>query len=80
MVSGSELGEGYGVPTAAMIESVQLIARSEGLLVDPVYRGKAFAGLLAAIRSGAWGGAPVLFVMTGGLPGLFAYEPTFRID
>lgn len=80
VVSGSELGEGYGVPTAAMFEAVQLIARSEGLLLDPVYGGKAFAGLLAAIRSGTWSGAPVLFVMTGGLPGLFAYEPAFRID
>jgi len=79
-VSGSELGEGYGVPTVAMFEAVRLVARSEGLLLDPVYGGKAFAGLLAAIRSGAWDGCPVLFVMTGGLPGLFAYEPAFRID
>ena len=80
LVSGSELGKGYGVPTAAMFEAVRLIARSEGLLLDPVYGGKAFAGLLAAIRSGAWGASPVLFVMTGGLPGLFAYEPAFRGD
>ena len=81
VVSGGQLGGGYGVPTAAMLEAVRLVARSEGLLLDPVYGGKAFAGLLAAIRSGEWGGAdPVLFVMTGGLPGLFAYEPAFRSD
>jgi D-cysteine desulfhydrase len=73
------LGEGYGVPTSAMIEAVRLVARSEGLLLDPVYGGKAFAGLLAAFRSSSWGTGPVLFVMTGGLPGLFAYEPAFRI-
>ena len=80
VVSGSALGEGYGVPTVAMFEAVRLVARTEGLLLDPVYGGKAFAGLLAAIRSGALGDAPVLFLMTGGLPGLFAYEPSFRIE
>jgi L-cysteate sulfo-lyase len=80
-VSDSQLGEGYGVPTAAMFEAVRLVAQSEGLLLDPVYGGKAFAGVLAAIRDGAWGGEnPVLFVMTGGLPGLFAYEPAFRSE
>jgi L-cysteate sulfo-lyase len=79
LVSGDQLGEGYGVPTAAMFEAVQLVARTEGLLLDPVYGGKAFAGVLAAIRTQAWHGSePVLFVMTGGLPGLFAYEPAFR--
>lgn len=80
VVSESELGEGYGVPTAAMFEAVRLVARTEGLLLDPVYGGKAFAGLLAAIRSDALGDGPVLFLMTGGLPGLFAYEPSFRIE
>ncbi|USI73462.1 D-cysteine desulfhydrase family protein [Sphingomonas morindae] len=79
LVSGDQLGEGYGVPTEAMIEAVRLVARTEGLLLDPVYGGKAFAGLIAAIRQGAWhGGEPMLFIMTGGLPGLFAYEPAFR--
>jgi D-cysteine desulfhydrase len=47
MVSGGQLGEGYGVPTAAMFEAVPLAARSEGLLLDPVYGGKAFAGMIA---------------------------------
>jgi D-cysteine desulfhydrase len=81
VVSGDQLGPGYGISTASMFEAVRLVAHSEGLLLDPVYSGKAFAGLLAAIRSGAWrGGNPVLFIMTGGLPGLFAYEPAFRSD
>lgn len=81
VVAGGQLGEGYGVPTDAMFEAVRLAARSEGLLLDPVYGGKAFAGLIAAIREGAWRDEePVLFVMTGGLPGLFAYEPAFRSD
>ena len=79
LVSPGQLGEGYGVPTDAMFEAVRLVARSEGLLLDPVYGGKAFAGMIAAIRSGEWSaGDSVLFVMTGGLPGLFAYEPAFR--
>jgi len=79
VVSGGQLGDGYGVPTAGMFEAVRLVARSEGLLLDPVYGGKAFAGILAAIRSGEWrSDEPVLFIMTGGLPGLFAYEPAFR--
>ena len=79
VVRGDQLGEGYGVPTAAMLEAVRLLARSEGLLVDPVYGGKALAGLIAAVRSGAWESSrPVLFIMTGGAPGLFAYEPAFR--
>jgi L-cysteate sulfo-lyase len=81
IVTDGQLGQGYGVPTKAMFEAVQLVARSEGLLLDPVYGGKAFAGLIAAIRDGAWNGeSPVLFIMTGGLPGLFAYEPAFRSD
>ncbi|MEG3176603.1 D-cysteine desulfhydrase family protein [Sphingomonas sp. RB3P16] len=81
VVTDGQLGEGYGVPTDAMFEAVRLVARSEGLLLDPVYGGKAFAGLIAGIREGRWRNAePVLFVMTGGLPGLFAYEPAFRRD
>jgi L-cysteate sulfo-lyase len=81
VITGDQLGRGYGEPTAAMLEAVRLLARTEGLLLDPVYSGKAFAGLIAAIRSGAWAGeAAVLFIMTGGLPGLFAYEPAFRLS
>jgi len=77
-VLGGQRGEGYGIPTDAMLEAVRLLARTEGLLIDPVYGGKAFAGLLAAIRAGELNGEhSVLFIMTGGTPGLFAYEPAF---
>ena len=80
-VSGDQLGASYGMPTDAMFEAVRLVARTEGLLLDPVYGGKAFAGVIAAVRNNAWRDVgPVLFVMTGGLPGLFAYEPAFRSD
>ena len=78
VVLGGVSGDGYGAPTKDMSEAVRLVARSEGLLLDPVYGGKAFAGLLAAVRRGDWSDTPLLFVMTGGLPGLFAYEPALR--
>ena len=78
VIEGSQRGEGYGIPTAAMREAVELLARTEGLLLDPVYSGKAFAGLLAAIRGGAFrAGEAVLYIMTGGVPGLFAYREVF---
>ncbi|MBB1594332.1 hypothetical protein A9973_09630 [Achromobacter sp. UMC46] len=55
------------------------MARSEGRLLDPVYSGKAFAGLLADIEQGKHApGSNVLFVMTGGPPGLFAYRSAFK--
>jgi L-cysteate sulfo-lyase len=80
-VLGDQLGDGYGVPTSAMLDAVRLMARTEGLLLDPVYTGKAFAGVLAAVRSGAYRrNDAVLFVMTGGLPGLFAYRTAFESE
>jgi len=73
-VSGAQLGGGYGIPTPSMVEAVKILGRSEGLLVDPVYGGKAFAGLLSDIEGGVIApGSNVLFVMTGGSPGLYAY-------
>ena len=54
------------------------MARHQGLLLDPVYSGKAFAGLIADIRSGHYkSGQKILFIMTGGSPGLFAYRNEF---
>jgi L-cysteate sulfo-lyase len=51
------------------------MATREGLLLDPVYSGKAFAGVLAAIAEGQFvSGSNLLFIMTGGTPGLFAYR------
>ena len=78
-IDGSQLGNGYGLPTPAMQDAVHLMARAEGLLIDPVYSGKAFAGLLADLRQGHFrAGDNVLFVMTGGTPGLYAYRETFQ--
>ncbi|MFY1664327.1 D-cysteine desulfhydrase family protein [Pseudomonas sp. Pseu.R1] len=74
-VDASQLGAAYGQPTPRMVEAVALLARSEGILLDPVYSGKAFAGLLEKLRSGMYGsGDDVIFLMTGGVPGLYAYQ------
>jgi D-cysteine desulfhydrase len=79
VIDGSQLGDGYGLPTPAMREAVHLMARAEGLLLDPVYSGKAFAGLVADLRDGRFQrGDNVLFVMTGGAPGLYAYREAFQ--
>jgi D-cysteine desulfhydrase len=79
VVDGSQLGDGYGIPTEAMLRAVRLLASTEGLLLDPVYSGKAFAGLLHGIETGAYrAGQRLLFVMTGGLPGLYAYRSAFE--
>ena len=65
----------YSVPNAPMVEAVQLLARSEGLLLDPVYTGKAMAGLIGLARAGSLrADEKVLFLHTGGLPSLFVYE------
>lgn len=75
LIDGDHRGEAYGIPTKGMRDALHLLARTEGLLLDPVYSGKAFAGLLHDVRAGAFpDGSSVLFVMTGGIPGLFAYR------
>jgi 1-aminocyclopropane-1-carboxylate deaminase/D-cysteine desulfhydrase-like pyridoxal-dependent ACC family enzyme len=70
-MDGSQLGRGYGVPTVASTEATRLLARTEGLLVDPVYTAKGLAGLVALARSGAVDGRHVIFWHGGGLPALF---------
>jgi D-cysteine desulfhydrase family pyridoxal phosphate-dependent enzyme len=68
------LGAGYAVLTAAEREAVRLVARTEGILLDPVYTGKAMAGLLDLVRRGEIDAQErVLFWHTGGTPALFAY-------
>ncbi len=64
------VGAGYGEPTPAGLEAIRLLARTEGILCDPVYSGKGLAGLVGAARAGRLGG-PVVFWHTGGVPVLF---------
>jgi D-cysteine desulfhydrase len=69
------VGEGYSIPTEGMVEAVKIFARTEGILLDPVYTGKAAAGLLDLIQKGYFKkGEKVLFLHTGGSPGLYAYQ------
>jgi 1-aminocyclopropane-1-carboxylate deaminase/D-cysteine desulfhydrase len=67
----SQLGEGYGAFTQAAIDAIGLLARTEGVVLDPVYSAKGMAGLVAEARAGRIDG-PVVFWHTGGGPSLFA--------
>lgn len=68
------VGDGYGVPTQSMNEAVLMLARKEGLLFDPVYSGKALAGMIDLIRTGEFKDvANIVFLHTGGSAALFAY-------
>ncbi len=65
----------YSVPNAGMVEAVQMLARTEAILLDPVYTGKVMAGLIGLHRQGFFKhGENVLFLHTGGFPALHAYE------
>lgn len=68
-------GPRYGEPNAGTLSAVKLLASQEGLLLDPVYTGKAMAGLIGLARQGRWTrGQRVLFLHTGGGPALYAYR------
>jgi D-cysteine desulfhydrase len=69
------VGPGYSLPTPEMAEAVRLLARTEGILLDPVYTGKAMAGLIDLVRKGYLErDGSVLFIHTGGSPALYVYE------
>ncbi|MGK3126384.1 D-cysteine desulfhydrase [Candidatus Pantoea formicae] len=67
----------YGEPNEEGMEAVKLLARLEGIMLDPVYTGKAMAGLIDGIAQNRFRReGPLLFVHTGGSPALFAYHPS----
>ena len=68
------VGAGYGLIDQAVIDALTLTARTEGLLLDPVYSGKAMKGLIALSKQGAFKGETVVFLHTGGAQGLFGYH------
>jgi D-cysteine desulfhydrase family pyridoxal phosphate-dependent enzyme len=75
LIEGTYVGKGYAIPTAGCQEAISRLAQAEGILLDPVYTGKAFAGLLDLIQGGKLGKKEaVIFLHTGGLPALFAFE------
>jgi len=68
------VGDGYGLTTASMVEAVSLLARLEGILLDPVYSGKGMAGLIDLVRKGNYSADQnIVFVHTGGSAALFGY-------
>jgi D-cysteine desulfhydrase len=72
------VGPGYSLPSEEMVEAVKLTAQLEGVLLDPVYTGKAMAGLIGLVRRGAFKPEEnVLFLHTGGSPALYAYQSIF---
>ncbi len=74
------IGPGYGEPTDEMNEAVLMLARHEGLLFDPVYSGKALAGMIDYIRKGRFKrGQTLVFLHTGGAAGLFAYADSLSL-
>ncbi len=74
------VGPGYGKPTAGMVEAIKLLARTEGLLFDPVYSGKGLDGLIDQIRKGYFDGmSNIVFLHTGGSAALFGYSDAFGL-
>lgn len=72
------VGEGYGVPSEEGLEAIVLLARTEGIITDPVYSGKALAALVKSVRDGEYSrDDAVVFLHTGGAVADFAYEEAF---
>lgn len=72
----SALGDGYGIPTDEVWAALRLFARTEGIVLDPVYTGKAAAAMIAGVRPGE----TVVFMHTGGAPGLYGYAPDLAAE
>lgn len=76
---GDYVGPGYSRPTQGMVEAVNLLAKTEAILLDPVYSGKAMDGLIDLVRKSHFTqGERILFLHTGGSPALYAYLDTFQ--
>ncbi len=75
MANADYVGDGYGLPTEGTIEAIDLLARHEGILLDPVYSAKGMAGLIDQVRKGHFSKTDnIVFLHTGGALALFAYE------
>jgi len=74
-VSDEYIGSGYGVPNKECIDAIKLVAKTEGVFLDPVYTGKTMAGLIDLVRKGRFTSKDtIVFIHTGGIPALFAYD------
>lgn len=76
VVDDAWIGPGYAVPSEASLAALLGVARNEGVVLDPAYTGKAMAGLIGALGRGGLPEGPVVFLHSGGLPGLFAAADT----
>jgi L-cysteate sulfo-lyase len=75
------IGEGYGFPDRSTIEAIRTLARTDGILLDPVYSGKGMAGLIDLVGKGAFKkGQTIVFLHTGGYAGLFGYPTDFQTN
>ena len=73
------IGEGYAIPTKECIEAIKLVAQKEGIFLDPVYTGKAMAGLIDLVKKGRFKRDDnVVFIHTGGDTALFGYNSVFQ--
>lgn len=78
LVDDRYLGDGYGLPTPATTAAIRRLGAAEGVLMDPVYSGKAFAGLIDRIEQGEFAGvSDVVFIHTGGTAALAVYDNAF---
>jgi L-cysteate sulfo-lyase len=81
LVNCEYVGEGYGVPTTEALEAIELLARTEGILLDPVYSAKGMAGLIDLIRQGRYKADDnIVFLHTGGAQALFGYREAFALQ
>jgi 1-aminocyclopropane-1-carboxylate deaminase/D-cysteine desulfhydrase-like pyridoxal-dependent ACC family enzyme len=79
VVLGGYIGPGYGMPTRECIEAIRLVARTEGIFLDPTYTAKAMAGLIGELRAGRISPyETVVFLHTGGEPAIFAHADALR--
>ncbi|MGB8646349.1 MAG: D-cysteine desulfhydrase family protein [Anaerolineae bacterium] len=77
LIEQTYVGERYGVPSAQGLAAIRTLAQTEGIFLDPIYTGKAFAGMLDLVSQGQLGrDEPVIFLHTGGIPALFALHQT----
>jgi D-cysteine desulfhydrase len=80
-MNDTTIGEGYGIPASGTWAALRLFGRTEGVVLDPVYTGKAAAALMEWAAAGRYSPEEVVvFVHTGGLPGLFGYAPEFMVE
>lgn len=77
-VDDEQLGDGYGLPTPDTVAAIRLLAATEGVFMDPVYSGKAFAALLQRVRAGEFSDtSDLIFIHTGGTAALAVYDNAF---